>query len=102
MLVHNKNNRMLTDNKNRILSLLKINSIVILLLIPINLSSQGLSNAASYDWPAIIAQHERELKNAPHNPQKRAQLASTYNNYGLIFAAKKQWDLAQIYLNRAI
>lgn len=92
-----------TVHKNSLIKILQIICIFLLLTVPINLSADVMPvDAADRDWPNIIQQLEAANKKSPRNPGITSSLANAYNNYGLVLANQKQWQLAEYYILLAI
>ncbi len=57
--------------------------------------------AAEENWPTIIQQLEAARATNNADTKINSSLATAYNNYGLTFAHQKQWQQAEIYLQKA-
>lgn len=81
--------------------LLKVISIVLLLMVPININGQDQTTDLAY-WPPIISQLEEQYAQHPQDPKISESLANAYNNYGVLLAQNKQWMQAESNLQQAI
>ncbi len=93
--------------------ILKIISVLLLLLMPINANGDtSISDASGMPinpqtsdpnyWPPKIAELQTLYAQNPQNTQVASALANAYNNYGVLLAQNKQWSDAQSYLQQAI